>query len=187
MSDPDPVDERATPLQLGSRVVVRLLKHAKRDLVYGMTVTFDDGDHIVVEGPFAEPRRIDLGYTTFELGDHFVEHYWRNRWYSVKEIHDPTRGQKGWYCDVARPVRVIGDSITSVDLDLDLWVSADGAEVLVLDEDEFIASGLLQTDPASAANARAALDELRLRAIDRFATISEPGGTIVPGELTAPE
>jgi hypothetical protein len=46
------------------------------------------------------------------------------------------------------------------DLDLDLWRSADGADVRRLDEDEFAASGLAATDPVAARAALAALDEL---------------------------
>lgn len=46
------------------------------------------------------------------------------------------------------------------DLDLDLWVSADGSSVLRLDEDEFAESGLATTDPEAAAQAVRALDTL---------------------------
>ncbi len=50
------------------------------------------------------------------------------------------------------------------DLDLDLWVPADGGGVLRLDEDEFAASGLERSDPVAAAAASAALDALEERA-----------------------
>lgn len=50
------------------------------------------------------------------------------------------------------------------DLDLDLWVSLDGAEILRLDEDEFEASGLAGRDPEAARQAVQALDELELLA-----------------------
>ncbi|MGW3406905.1 DUF402 domain-containing protein, partial [Streptomyces zhihengii] len=46
----------------------------------------------------------------------------------------------------------------------DLWVSADGGEVLRLDEDEFAASGLAERDPDAAAAAVRALDGLELLA-----------------------
>ena len=51
------------------------------------------------------------------------------------------------------------------DLDLDLWRSADGEDVLRLDEDEFAESGLAQRDPQAAAAAVAALDELERLAL----------------------
>ena len=57
----------------------------------------------------------------FEPGDVFTEHYWRDRWYSIKEVRDQGGLLKGWYCDVARPVRVEDGLLISEDLDLDLW------------------------------------------------------------------
>ena len=56
----------------------------------------------------------------------------------------------------------------SVALDLDLWASADSRTIVRLDEEEFAASGLANTDPASAALALDALDELERFATDRF-------------------
>lgn len=53
-----------------------------------------------------------------------------------------------------------GAELVVEDLDLDLWVSADGAQVLRLDEDEFEESGLSRTDPEAASAAWAALNEL---------------------------
>ena len=54
--------------------------------------------------------------------------------------------------------------MTVEDLDLDLWVSADGKEILRLDEDEFAESGLAERDPAAAEQAERALDDLELLA-----------------------
>jgi len=70
-------------------------------------------------------------------GDRFVEYYYSDRWYNIFEIYDRDDGQlKGWYCNVGMPA-IFGDGIVSyVDLALDLWVSADGKQT-VLDEDEF--------------------------------------------------
>jgi hypothetical protein len=73
---------------------------------------------------------------------------------------------KGWYCDITRPAALSGGELVVEDLDLDLWRSADGTDVLRLDEDEFEASGLAASDPQAAAAAVAALDELEV-----FATV----------------
>lgn len=129
-------------------------------LVYAASVLFDDGDHIVVRAPWQEPNDRDVGYVLFERGDQWTEHYWRSRWYSVKEIHRSDGTFKGWYCDIARPLRVRGDQLYSEDLYLDVWVSADGQTVLRLDEDEFAESGLADRDPAAAAAAESAFDDL---------------------------
>ncbi len=64
---------------------------------------------------------------------------------------------KGWYCNVGKPA-VIEDGILSyVDLALDLWVSPDGKQT-VLDEDEFKA---LELDEELKAGALKGLDELK--------------------------
>ena len=70
-------------------------------------------------------------------GDRFVEHYYTDRWYNVFAVYDRDNGKlKGWYCNVSQPA-VIDDRVVSyVDLALDLWVSANGKQT-VLDEDEF--------------------------------------------------
>ncbi|MGH2380395.1 MAG: DUF402 domain-containing protein [Candidatus Limnocylindria bacterium] len=156
------------PLSPGSRVRVRLVKNVHPDVEYGAVVIADDGIHLVVRGPWAEPEARNLGFARFEPGDLFTEHYWRDRWYSVKAVRDGAGDLKGWYCDVARPVRVEGDVVVSVDLDLDLWVPADRGTILRLDEDEFAASGLAQADPAAAGLALGALAELERLARDRF-------------------
>jgi predicted RNA-binding protein associated with RNAse of E/G family len=137
-------------------------------LTYPATVLSDDGDHVVVRALWAEPAARDVGYVTFEHGDLWTEHYWRNRWYAIKEIRHRTGRRKGWYCDVARPARVDEDRLLSEDLYLDLWVSADGTTVLRLDEEEFAASGLRTRDPVAAAAAERALEELERLARQGF-------------------
>ena len=156
----------------GGTARVRLVKPDGDDIEYPMEVLRDDGDHLVVRGTWSLPHARDLGYTRFEPGDVFTEHYWRDRWYSVKEVRAATGARKGWYCDVARPVRVRGGLVISEDLYLDLWASADGATVLRLDEDDFAASGLADRDPAAAGRALAAMDELERLARDGFQAIS---------------
>jgi predicted RNA-binding protein associated with RNAse of E/G family len=144
--------------------------------VYPVEVVHDDGNHIVVRGPWADPEPRDLGFAVFEPGDVFTEHYWRDRWYSVKEVRDRRGPLKGWYCDVARPVRLEPEEIVSEDLYLDLWVSADRATILRLDEADFETSGLSRTDPEAAGNATAALDELARLAADGFAGLETDAG-----------
>lgn len=153
----------------GATVTVRLIKQPRAEVRYPAEVRSDDGTHIVVRAPWAGPPERDLGFVCFRDGDVFTEHYWRDRWYSVKQIHAPDGTFKGWYCDVCRPVTVRKRVLIAVDLDLDLWVSADRAVILRLDEDEFLASGLTEREPQTARRARQALDELARLAEDGFA------------------
>ncbi|MFE0423236.1 DUF402 domain-containing protein [Streptomyces sp. NPDC058953] len=144
----------------GGTVEVRLTKAGRTKITYPAERIADDGVRVVVRAPWAAPGVRDFGFVRFEPGDVFTEYYWRDRWYAVKEVRGPGGGLKGWYCDITRPALVSGDVLTVEDLDLDLWVPPDGAEPLRLDEDEFAASGLADRDPAAAAAALGALDEL---------------------------
>jgi len=88
--------------------------------------------------------REDLPFmgVTLKRGDRFVETYYSERWYNVFEIHDrDDNALKGWYCNITRPANFLDDRVKYVDLFLDLWVSADGTQT-VLDEDEFLAAEL---------------------------------------------
>ncbi|MER7490201.1 DUF402 domain-containing protein [Streptomyces sp. NPDC126497] len=145
-------------------VEVVLVKAGRTKIRYPSELLADDGVRVSVRAPWAGDGVRDFGFVRFEPGDVFTEHYWRDRWYSVKEVRTADGTLKGHYCDITRPAEFSGGRLVVEDLDLDLWVSADGADVRRLDEDEFAASGLLTTDPGAAAAAVAALDELDARA-----------------------
>ena len=95
----------------------------------------------------------------FKKGDRFVEYYYSDRWYNIFVIYDRDDGKiKGWYCNIGMPA-VIEDGVVSyVDLALDLWVSVDGKQT-ILDEDEFEALNLNDKLTAGALNG---LSELKL-------------------------
>lgn len=118
-----------------------------------------DQHSIVLEAFF---DRADLTFmdVVFKTGDRFVEHYYTDRWYNIFVIHDRDDGEiKGWYCNIGTPA-IFDDGVVSyVDLALDLWVSADGTQT-VLDEDEFEA---LVVDDEIRARAETGLQELRQR------------------------
>lgn len=166
--------DEAEPLPPGTPLRVTLVKPVHSNVEYPAIVTFDDGTHVVVRATWSDDTARDLGFVTFEPGDAFTEHYWRDRWYSVKEVRSKDGTRKGWYCDVARPVRIHRRSLLSEDLDLDLWASADGRTILRLDEDDFGESGLAKTDPGAAAEALRALDELESLARTGFKGLDPP-------------
>jgi hypothetical protein len=143
---------------------VVLVKAGRTKIRYEAELLTDDGTHVAVRAPWAGKGVRDFGFVRFEPGDVFTEHYWRDRWYAVKEVRTADGTLKGWYCDITRPAALDGAELVVEDLDLDLWVSADGQEVLRLDEDEFEESGLAQRDPEAASAATTALDELEASA-----------------------
>jgi protein associated with RNAse G/E len=92
-------------------------------------------------------------------GDRFVEFYYSDRWYNIFEIYDRDDGEiKGWYCNVGMPAEFDDEVVSYVDLALDLWVSVDGKQT-VLDEDEF---GELNLTDTLRADALQGLHELKL-------------------------
>ncbi|MFJ1715429.1 MULTISPECIES: DUF402 domain-containing protein [unclassified Streptomyces] len=141
-------------------LVVALVKAGRTKIRYPADVVRDDGVRVTVRAPWAAPGVRDFGFVRFEPGDVFTEHYWRDRWFAVKEVRTGAGVLKGWYCDITRPAALRDGELLVEDLDLDLWVSADGSSVLRLDEDEFEESGLAGRDPAAADAALRALDEL---------------------------
>ncbi len=167
-ADATPGTQGATP----ATVDIVLVKAGRTKIRYPADLLHDDGTHVVVRAAWAGAGVRDFGFVRFEPGDVFTEHYWRDRWYAVKEVRNAEGTLKGWYCDITRPADVTRGGpgepgeVVCEDLDLDLWRSADGRTVLRLDEDEFAASGLETTDPRAASAALAALDDLERRATE---------------------
>ena len=141
-------------------ITVHLLKPGK-----GTTITYQG--ELLLQTPreikilaIWDRPTLDLGYIQFETGDNFYEYYYTERWYNVFEIRSAAGRLKGWYCNVTRPATFDGSTITSEDLELDLFVSPDRTSFERLDLDEFEARDFARSEPATNAAALAALDEL---------------------------
>ena len=120
---------------------------------------------IVLEAEF---NREDTPFHEIMLrsGDRFVETFYTDRWYNVFEIHDcDDHRLKGWYCNIGHPAVIEEETVTYIDLALDLLVYPDGRHLL-LDEDEFTALAL---SPEVKQQARLALEELQASFTARFA------------------
>jgi hypothetical protein len=119
-------------------------------------------DFVTLEAFFNRP---DLPFidVVFKEHDRFVETFYYDRWYNIFEVHDREDDKlKGWYCNISRPAVIATDSlgketVSYVDLALDLWVSENGKQT-VLDEDEFEA---LPLDRKNRDQALAAMSELK--------------------------
>jgi protein associated with RNAse G/E len=92
----------------------------------------------------------DLGYTTFEPGDHFTEYFYNDWWFNIFAISTAHGQRKGWYCNVAAPAHIETDVVEQVDLLLDVWVDPAG-QPLILDEDEFAADVTMTSEQRQAA------------------------------------
>ena len=112
------------------------------------------GERFVVLEAFFNRDDMLFHGVLWKRNDRFIETFYADRWYNVFEIRDrDDDALKGWYCNVCKPAVITDDAVSYVDLALDLWVTPDGQQV-VLDEDEFAA---LNLDAALQRQARAGL------------------------------
>ena len=143
---------------VGRAVTIRKLS-ARGDVVFVyagvIAATLAEGVRVDAEWTRA---RMELGYTTFEPGDRFIEWFYTDRWYNIMEVRERSGVLKGWYCNVTWPAEITQDMVSYRDLTLDLWVAPDGS-ALTLDMDEFEADISLSVEERS--QALAALVELR--------------------------
>lgn len=106
--------------------------------------------------------------------DRFVETFFADNWYNIFEIHDRDDDHvKGWYCNIGEPmVWDAADEISYIDLALDLWVAADGSQV-VLDEDEFEALALDEKTRQQALDGLLALKSLFARGLHQVENVEQ--------------
>lgn len=126
---------------------------------YEGTLLGRDEHSITLEALF---DRADMPFmdVVFRTGDRFVEYYFANRWYNIFTIHDREDDRvKGWYCNIGQPAVIEDGLVSYVDLALDLWVSANGTQT-VLDEDEFEELKLSEDLRSNALNGLAELKDL---------------------------
>ena len=118
----------------------------------------EQADGRLVLEAFFDREEMWLQGTLLSKGDRFIETYFTDRWYNIFEIHARDDDSlRGWYCNISRPAEIEGDTISWVDLALDLLVFPDRRQV-VLDEDEF---ARLEISLEERRQAQAALVELQ--------------------------
>lgn len=118
------------------------IKVQKKDLSGKVLMEYEgdelrrDEHSIALEALFT---RDDMPFmdVVFKKADRFVEYYYSDRWYNIFVIYDRDDGRlKGWYCNIGTPAVIEDQVVSYIDLALDLWVSTDGKQT-VLDQDEF--------------------------------------------------
>ena len=139
-----------------------LIEVQKKNLAGEVTWKYDGvvlmrkDNAIVLEALF---NRDDMPFMDIVLkrNDRFLETFYNDRWYNLFEIHDRDDDKlKGWYCNVGMPAEFKDGVVSYVDLALDLWVSVDGKQT-VLDEDEFEELNLSEELRSNALNGMAEL------------------------------
>ncbi len=141
-----------------SKIDIYKLDHTGNSVwYYPGDVIVRDTEKVVVSARFTKDDFIFKGMM-LKKDDHFIEAYYRTKWYNIFEIYDRDEGYlKGWYCNVTRPAVISRWKISYEDLALDLLVHY-GGEAMLLDEDEF---ELLKLSEAEKKKAWVAVEELR--------------------------
>ena len=111
-----------------------------------------DSSLIVLYGVFDfEIEHSALGFIKKDTRS--IEYYWKESWYSVFVFFEPNGKFRNYYCNINIPPEFDGDTLTFIDLDLDVMVSED-FNVTILDTDEFEANAKKYNYP----------DEIKLKA-----------------------
>lgn len=126
---------------------------------WGAQLIRQEGSLIVLDAKFPDEVVHDL-LGTIASGTQSLEYYWLDRWYNIFRFAQPDGALRNYYCNVNVPARFDGDTLSYVDLDLDILVDPDFS-YRVLDVEDFEANGRIYgyTEEVKA-NARQALDEL---------------------------
>jgi hypothetical protein len=151
--------------------VVKLNTQNQVKLRYQAEVIEQRPDGVILSATWTQPSR-DLGCTHFDPGDRFTEYYYTDRWFDIQEVVNADGRRKGWYCDIAEPAVFENNQIRLVDLELDVWVSAEG-KPLLLDEDEFETSSLSEAQRYAARQGVQALLQMLEAREDAFADLQD--------------
>ena len=114
---------------------------------------------IVLDAKFEEHIEHDL-LGTIPIGTLSTEYYWLDRWYNVFRFRDADLNLKRFYCNINMPPRFDGQTLTYVDLDIDVLVEPD-LSYRVLDLEDFQENARQYNYPVEIqTGAHRALDEL---------------------------
>ena len=100
---------------------------------------------IVLEGVFdGEVDHHLMG--RINSGTRSVEYYWRDRYYNVFRLTEPTGTFRSFYCNIGTPAELSEGVLSYVDLDIDVLVEPD-LSFRVIDLDDFEANAIQHKYP----------------------------------------
>lgn len=118
-----------------------------------------EGSLIALDARFSDEIVHDL-LGTIAIGTHSLEYYWLDRWYNVFRFAQPEGKLRNYYCNVNLPPTFDGETLSYVDLDLDILVEPDFS-YRILDVEDFERNAEHYGYSVEVqANARRAVDEL---------------------------
>jgi len=150
---------------VGRTILVRTCKYdGSEHRNWQAQVSKQEGSLIVLDAEFPDEIVHDL-LGTIASGTHSLEYYWLDRWYNVFRFAQPDGSLRNYYCNVNVPPTFDGETLSYVDLDLDILVEPDFS-YRILDVQDFEKNAEHYVYSAEVqANARQAVDAL-LRMIE---------------------
>lgn len=145
-----------------SNILVQEYKYAgQKHYSYPATLLSESPELVIIYGAYGRPlTHPGRGLTNVPIDNHSIEFHFKDRPYNVSAGFYADGRFRGYYCNVTTPATLTDGLLSSVDLDLDLVVSADLA-YQVEDEDEFEEHRVAYNYPEDVvAMARAGLAEL---------------------------
>jgi uncharacterized protein len=145
---------------VGKTILVRAFKYDGREhRSWSAQVLRLEGSLITLDARFSE-EIIHEALGTIAVGTHSLEYYWLDRWFNVFRFAEPDGELRNYYCNVNMPPTFDGETLSYVDLDLDILVQPDFS-YQILDADDFERNAQRYAYPVEVeANARRAVDEL---------------------------
>jgi hypothetical protein len=114
---------------------------------------------LVLEATFDEEIRHDV-IGTIRPGTLSLEYYWLDRWYNVFRFAQPGGALRNYYCNINSPPAFVGQTLSYVDLDIDILVEPDFS-YRILDLDDFERnSSVYNYSAQTKQSAKRALDEV---------------------------
>jgi len=141
-------------------LTVRVLKYDGAEYRrWNARLSRQEGSLLILEAEFEfDVEHESLG--SISKGTQTVEYYWLDRWYNVFRFLNDGGGTHLYYCNINTPPVLEGDTLTYVDLDIDILVQPDFSfEVLDLEEFEVNAARYDYSSEVKN-SARTAVDEL---------------------------
>jgi protein associated with RNAse G/E len=88
------------------------------------TVVKQEASLLVLDASFSEEISHEL-LGTIVSGTRSIEYYWLDRWYNVFRFSQPNGELRSYYCNVNIPPEFDGQTLSYLDLDIDILVEPD--------------------------------------------------------------
>jgi len=117
-------------------IVVRACKYDGREhRRWTAQLVRQEGSLLVLDAKFPDEVVHDL-LGTIAAGTRSLEYYWLDRWYNIFRFAEPNDDLRNYYCNINRPPTFDGETLSYVDLDLDILVAPD-LSYRILDVEDF--------------------------------------------------